>query len=145
MQLYKRGTIYSCTKEVLYTVVQKKYYIQLYKRGTIYSCTKEVLYTVVQKRYYMQLYKRGTVSTDVPSHLKHFKVGGAGCQFPLLQSSPLAGLSHSLPLACLPLSHRSPLPYLPPLSSLHSPRFPPASVHDRSALSPLFALSWSLS
>ena len=53
IQLYKRGTIYSCTKEVLpvHTVVQKRYYIQLYKRGTTYSCTKEVLYTVVQKRY----------------------------------------------------------------------------------------------
>ena len=96
------------------------------KRGTIYSCTKEVLYTV---------------STDVPRHLKHFKVGGAGCQFPLLQSSPLTGLSHSLPLACLPLSHRSPS-YLPLLSSLHSPRFPPSSVHDLSPLSPLFPLSW---
>ena len=83
-------TYCTCTKEVLYTVVQKRYYIQLYKRGTIYSCTKEVLYTV---------------STDVPRHLKHFKVGGAGCQFPLLQSSPLAGLSYSLPLACLSLSH----------------------------------------
>ena len=102
----------------LSTSKHKRYYIikSVYKRGTISSCTRGSIYSCTKEVLY-------TVNTDVPRHLKHFKVGGAGCQFPLLQSSPLTGPSHSLPLACLPLSHRSPLPYLPPLSPLHSPRW----------------------
>ena len=104
----------------LSTSKHKRYYIikSVYKRGTISSCTKEVLYTV---------------NTDVPRHLKHFKVGGAGCQFSLLQPSdwsvilPSTSLSLPLPSVTTAISSSSIIPPFSSFSTLICP-WPVASL-----------------